>query len=415
MSLLFRATIPCLFVLLFCKPVSSQDCTLADYLARGVSNNPVLKDLSNQIRSNQYDSLIARATFLPQVNFNGLLMYAPTVNGWGYSEVITNGQNLIGTLNISQQIFNKKTREANIEKLGLASGNLINSRDISLNELKKAITAQYLAGYAALGERNYQQEVLGTLMNESKILKAFTEQGIYRQTDYLSFQIEILSLERNIRELELQYRKELWNLKLICGIADTTACELKLPVIIDTPAKKTENSMFFKPFMLDSLMIKNDKLLIDRRYQPAINWFADGGLVNNEARYLYQNFGISGGISLTLPVFDGNQRKINYDKIKMREETRKNYQENFRFRYQAQIRQLESELEKIRILISENEKQILLVQELVAADRILLNSGSVLVTDYILALKNLIEAKHSALLYQIRTQYILNEINFWKQ
>jgi len=68
------------------------------YIDKGVANSAVIKDLSNQIRSNQVDSLISRAAFLPQVDFNGYLMYAPTVNGWGYSEVITNGQNLTGTL-----------------------------------------------------------------------------------------------------------------------------------------------------------------------------------------------------------------------------------------------------------------------------------------------------------------------------
>jgi hypothetical protein len=63
----------------------------------------------------------------------------------------------------------------------------------------------------------------------------------------------------------------------------------------------------------------------------------------------------------------------------------------------------------------ENEKQISLVQQLVSADLVMLNAGSLPISDYILALKNLAEAKHAGLLYQIRIQYILNEINFWKQ
>jgi outer membrane protein TolC len=416
-----KVLLPCrisasfLFSLLFYLQGYCQDCSLTGYLDRGILNSPVLKDLSNQIASNQYDSLIARATYLPQVNFNGSMMYAPTYNGWGYSEVITNGQSLVGTFNVSQQIFNKKTREANLEKYGLAFGNLANARKISLGELRKAITAQYLAAYAALEERNFQQEMLTTLQREAKILRTWTEQGIYRQTDLLSLQVEIMSLERNVHDLGLQFRKEFWNLNLICGIEDTIACELKLPVIGDTLALKTENSVFFRRFMIDSLTIRNEKLLVDRRYQPSVSWFADGGLVNNEPRYMYQNLGISGGLSITIPVFDGNQRKINYDKIRMREETRRNYQENFRFRYHAQLRQLQSELEATRMLMQENAKQISLVQELVAADKAMLNIGSLAITDYILALKNLVEAKHAGILYQIRTQYILNEINFWKQ
>jgi outer membrane protein TolC len=342
-------------------------------------------------------------------------MYAPTINGWGYSDVITNGQNLAGTVNVSQHIFNKKTREAMIQKYGLESGNLVNSHRISVNELKKAITAQYLTAFAALEERKFQQEVLAGLADEAKILKAWVEKGIYRQTDYLSLQIEIRKLEQNIRDLDLQYRKEFWNLNLVCGIADTVLCDLTLPAIRDTLPQKPENSLLFRRFMIDSLVIKNEKLLIDSKYKPAISWFADGGIVNNEPQYLYQNFGISGGLSMTLPIFDGNQRKMSYDKIRIREETRKNYQENFRFRYQAEMKQLQGELYIIRLFMQENERQVALVQELVAADRAMLNIGSLPVSDYILALKNLVEARHAGLQYLIRAQYILNEINFRKQ
>ncbi|MEI6436022.1 MAG: TolC family protein [Bacteroidota bacterium] len=410
-----RIVISWLLSFLLCLNIYSQECTLSGYIDLGVSNSPVLKDLSNQILSNHYDSLIARASFLPQLNFNGYLMYAPSVNGWGYSDVITNGQNLIGTLNASQQILNKKTREINFEKFGIASGNLNNTRKISLNELKKAITAQYLTAFSALEERKFQQMTLETLLNESKILKAWTEKGIYRQTDYLSLKIEILNLEQTIRDLDLLYHNEFWNLNLICGVGDTASCDLKLPVISDSLVMTIENSIFFKQFLIDSLAIVNKKLLDDSRYKPVVSWFADGGIINNEPQYLYQNFGISIGLSMTLPVFDGNQRKINYDKIHVSEETRRNYRDNFRFRYNAQLKQLQFELEKTRLSLKENEKQISLIQELIAADRIMLNAGSLSITDYILALNNLIDAKHAGLLYQIRTQYILNEINFWKQ
>jgi len=410
-----RFSFAVLCILLFCGQVCSQDCTLAGYLERGVSHSPELKDLAGQILTNQYDSLIVRATYLPQVNFNASMMVAPAINGWGYSEAITNGQSLFGTLNVNQQLFNNKTREANLEKVGLESGNLVINRKIGLNDLKKAITAQYLSAYAALEERRFQQDVRETMVKVSGVLKAWTEKGIYHQTDYLLLQVEMLNIDRNIRDLDLQYRKELWNLDLICGISDTTTCDLKLPVIADTSAGTVESSLFFKRFMLDSLLIRNEQVLIDRKYKPVMNWFADAGLVNNEPRYIYQNFGMSIGLSMTLPVFDGNQRRMNYEKIRIHEATRKNYEENFRFRYHAQLHQMEIELEKTIGSLKENEKQVSLVTQLIAAYKVLLNDGSVPIGDYILALRNLIEAKHAGLLYRIRTQYIINEINFWRQ
>jgi len=343
------------------------------------------------------------------------MMYAPVVNGWGYSDVITNGQQLSGTLNVNQQIFNKKTREVNYQKIGLENRSLDNTRSLGINELKKAITAQYLTAFSALKESQFQEEILSTLYEEEKILKMWMEKGIYRQTDYLSLKVEILKLERNIRNLDIQYRKEFSNLNLICGITDTTVYKLGLTSIDETIKKSPENSPLFRKFQIDSLKIQTEKILIDLRYKPTINWFSDGGLVNNEPVYLYQNFGISFGLSLSLPVYDGNQRKYNYSKLRVQEETRKNYQEFFRLQYNTQLNQLKDELDKVRLLAADNEKQTEVVKQLLVEDRALLNIGSLPITDYILALKSLLDAMQEGIQYQVRAQYIINEINFWKQ
>ncbi|MCX6287625.1 MAG: TolC family protein [Bacteroidetes bacterium] len=392
-----------------------QDHSLEYYISQGVDNNPVLKDLTNQIRSNQYDSLITRATYLPQVNFNAHMMYAPVVNGWGYSDVITNGQQLSGTLNVNQQIFNKKSREVNYQKIWLENRTLDNSRSLSINELKKVITAQYLTAYSAIMESEFQQQILSTLKEEEKVLGMWVQKGTYRQTDYLSVRVEIIQLERNIRNLEFQYRKEFSNLNVICGISDTTIYKLSLPAIEEILKRSPENSVFFRKFVIDSLKIRTEQLLIDRKYKPTVNWFSDGGLINNEPAYIYQNFGVSFGMSLSLPVYDGNQRKLNYSKLRVEEETRKNYQDFFSTQYNMQLKQLKDELENLRFMARDNEKQIEVVKMLVAQERAELNSGSLTITDYILALKNLIDATHEGVIYQIRAQYILNEINFWKQ
>ena len=395
--------------------IYSQDHSLSWYIAQGTANNPLLKDLSNQIRSNQYDSLITRATYLPQVNFNAMMMYAPVVNDWGYSEVITNGQELMGTLNVNQQIFNKKTKEVNYRKLGLVNRSLENSRNLNVNELKKAITAQYLAAYSAIMEAEFQQDILSTLKEEEMVLKLWVQKGTYHQTDYLSVKVEVIQLERNIKNLEFQYKKEFSNLNVICGISDTALFKLSLPAIEEILRGSQGNSLFFRKFVIDSLQIQTEKLLIDRKYKPVVSWFSDGGLINNEPVYLYQNLGISVGMSLSLPVYDGNQRKLNYSKLRIQEETRKNYQDFFRTQYSLQLRQLKDELDNVSILAHDKQKQIDLVKMLVAQERAELNSGTLTITDYILALRNLIAAMHEGVQYQIRAQYILNEINFWRQ
>lgn len=415
MSVTTKRTLLILSVLLNFNFTRAQDHSLEYYVQKGIANNPVLKDISNQIQANQYDSLVARAGYLPQVSFNALLMYAPVVNGWGYSDVITNGQQLIGTVNVNQQIFNKKTRETNYRKYGIQGMSLENSRKISESELRKAITAQYLAAYAAFMEKKYQSEVLSTMYDEENVLGKFVESGTYRQTDYLSLKVEIMNLERNIRDLDIQFRREFANLNLICGVRDTAVFSLSLPSVAENKASNPYASPLFRRFYYDSLQILNERELVDRRYKPTVNWFTDGGIVNNLPADIYKNMGVSIGMSLGLPLYDGNQRKYQYGRIKTMEESRRNYQDFFRFQYDAQLSQLKEELDKTGISSAETRKQLALIVELITQDKALLNIGSLSITDYVIALKSLTEARHNSLLYQIRAQYIMNEINYLKQ
>jgi outer membrane protein TolC len=403
-----------LFILLSI-PGLTQERNLDYYLSQGIANSPELKDLSNQVRANSYDSLIARAGYLPQVNFNSSLFYAPVINGWGYSEVITNGQSLVGTVNVNQQIFNKKTREAYYQKYGYQGLSLQNSMNIGRNELFRAITAQYLAVYSAWMEGRYKKEILDTVYDTEKKVRIWVEKGIYRQTDWLLLKVEMRELERNISDLEIQFRKELSNLNIICGINDSTVYAFTLPSFTEKIDADFLNSPLFRKFVYDSLQIQNEKLLIDRKYKPSLTWFSDGGIINNEPKFLYQNFGISIGLGLTLPVYDGNQRILNYSRLRVMEETRKGYEGFFRSQYLSRISQLREELDNVKKLGKESNAQVDLVLELVRQDKVLLDIGSLPVTDYLLAMKSLIDARHNAILYQIRAQYLLNEINFLKQ
>jgi len=402
--------------MLVCIPVLSlsQGRTLEDYIRQGLSNSPLIKDYDNQIRMNSADSLLARAGYLPQVNVNGYMMYAPVINGYGYSEPITNGQNLSGTINVTQNIFNKKTREAEYNQYGIENRSLSNTRKISANELEKEITGQYLTTCTAFLEASYEKEVLATMKEEGKLLSNLVEKGAYKQNEYLSFRVEIASMERGVNDLDLQLRRELATLNILCGISDTSTHTLSLPDLKEKGHLQIENSPLFHHFVIDSLRIVNEKVRIDRKYKPSFNWFSDAGLVNNEPKYIYQNFGISLGMSMTLPVYDGNRRKLSYSKLKSSEDTRKNYEDFFLLQYSLQLGQLENELEQTRHLARDNEEQVRLATELVSQDKILLNVGSVSVTDYVLAMKNLMEARQNQTRYKVRELQIINEVNFWR-
>lgn len=236
---------------------------------------------------------------------------------------------------------------------------------------------------------------------------------MYKQVDYLSFLVELKALELLLSDLQIQYQKEVSALHILCGLPDTISEQLLLPEIKLNSAINQANSPFFNRFVADSLRIKNEKLLIDRNYKPSVNWFSDAGLLNNLPSDIYKNFGFRFGLSLSMPIYDGHQRKLNYEKIQIAENTRTMYADYFKQQYNQQLQQLYIELRKTQEIIPQINGQFAIAETIIKQDKYLLNTGNISITDYVVALKNYTAIKSKLNQYQVKILQIINEINYW--
>ena len=396
-------------------PAVAQVSTLESYIEQGILHSPVLKDLNNQVFTNSVDSLLIKAGQKPQVSFNGSLFYAPVIGGIGYSEALTDISHISSVVYASQQIFNQKSIDARYSQIGIQNQALrVNSR-ITESDLKKTITLQYLTACSILNDLAFNRELLASLKSEELMLKQLVGKGLYQQVDYLSFMVQYKGQEILLQDLQLQYQKELSALQILCGLPVRADEQLALPDIKLSSPVGAENSPFFTRFVLDSLKIENEKVLIDRNYKPAISWFSDAGLLNNFPRDLYKNFGISAGLSLSVPIYDGHQRSLNLEKLKIAEDTRRNDAGYFQQQFSKQLQQLHLELLKIQEIIPGVNEQVGFAESVVNQDKSLVNAGIVSMTDYVAALRSYITVKRSVNQYQLRILQIMTEINYWNQ
>src|ERR1700759_3448511 len=102
-----------------CSVSLAQNHTLDHYIELAKSNSPLLKDLRNQVASNQLDSLRLKAGYKPQVNITSGGLYAPIINGFGYSTAITNEHTLNGLVAVNQQIISKNNVNAQVDAITL--------------------------------------------------------------------------------------------------------------------------------------------------------------------------------------------------------------------------------------------------------------------------------------------------------
>lgn len=402
-------------ILLFRIIGFSQNNNLNYYLGQGLQNSPLLKDYRNQIESNQTDSLRILASYKPQVTGTSFNSYPPVIKGVGYDEGITNGGTFATLVGVNKTLPNKKNLSAQFESIQLQNKSISNASRISEQDLKRSVTAQYIITYGDMLQLNFNKSIDSLLTKEEIILKKLTEQNVYRQVDYLSFLVTLQQQRLLIKQQSIQFQYDYASLNYLCGISDTSSVILQDPDIGISFLPGIENSVFFKQFMIDSLKMINDKTLVDVNYKPRINLFADAGFNSTLLYRAYNNFGTSFGFSVTVPIYDGRQRKLQYTKIAIAERTRRNYQSFFVSQYNQQIAQLTQQLRATEALINDINEQLRYSESLIIANEKLLGTGEVKIADYILALNSYLNAKNLITQNNINRLQIINQINYWNR
>jgi hypothetical protein len=390
----------------------SQSRDLDYYLTTGLQNSPLLNDLKNQLHSASLDSLIIAAQRKPRVEGRSQLLYSPYNDHFGYDEVITDGGNYQAVAYVSQDLFvNKKTgnkyQALSYEKQGLSL-----SARMSAAELKKSITELFLESYSVISELRFNSSFLELMNNENLVVRGFVENGIYSQADYLSLLVETEGQKVIITQLKNQYRKNIMLLNAICGIVDTSEVILQIPVIELREPEKFSDYLVLKQYSLDSLRIINEKEALALRYKPSVNWFADAGILTSNPFNFYRHAGASAGVSLIIPIYDGNQRKIEEDKLSLREDSRTRYFNSTKKEYDQNYLRLKSELEGISRVKAGFEKQLALSDQLVKSLRVQLENGNIKMQDYIAAIKNYRNINRYVILSDIDILHVKNEINY---
>jgi|SRR6185312_3227402 len=401
--------------LIFLSPLFSfaQNKDLDYFINQSLSRDPKFTELRNLILMNKIDSELIVAGNKIQVTGSGNAYYAPVINGYGYDVAITNGQQLAALVALNKQIYNKRNLSLQFKSLQLQNDSLANSSAIYQQDLKKTIITQYILTYGDQLQLKFNDEIISLLTKEEEILKTLTEKNVYKQADYLSFLVTLQQQQLTRNQLMVQYKNNYATLNYLSGIVDTVTETLGTPDLQVKINLNKLSSPFFLNYKIDSLRLQNERLLARVQYRPKVNLFADAGYQSTFILNPYKNFGYNIGINLTVPIYDGHQKRLQLTKLDIEERTRQKQHDFFYNQYQQQIQQLQQQLNDLESLAEPINKQIAYLETLIHVNGKLLETGDIRITDYVLALNNYITAKNLVVQNQIERYQIIQQLNYW--
>ncbi|MFL5788554.1 MAG: TolC family protein [Flavisolibacter sp.] len=393
----------------------NQSRSLNDYIQQARLSSPLIRGFRSQILSFQLDSLILRASLRTQVNFLSNDMYAPNIAGYGYDPAITNVANLSALVQATHNILPPGYAAAQLRAIGLQSQSLRDTILLSIRDLTRTMTDQYITAYGDLLTMRYSSDLFNLLKGEAEALKKLAESSVIKQTEFLAFDITVQQQELTYLQAQIQYTADYLTLNYLSGIADTAIGQLEEPKLGDSIPHDFYSSVFYQRFVTDSLRIENERRLISYLYRPTIGAFGDAGYNSSLQDMPYKNFGISFGVNIRVPIYDGNQKRYKYRKLNIEEMTRTYNRDFFIKQYKLQIAQLNIQLHSTDLLFEKITRQVDYAKTLINAYGKLLQTGDVKVTDFVTAITNYLNAQNIYRQNLISRLRIMNQINYWNR
>ena len=393
----------------------AQSKSLGYFISQATQNSPLLKEVSNNILLNHIDSLRIVAAYMPQVNGISNNYYAPVVKGYGYDEIITNFRNFSEQISATKLFVGKRNLRIQFNGIQLLNDSLLIAGRITEQDIRRTITAAYLAAYGSWRQYSFNQEVYSLLSKEDTILKKLTQASVYRQTDYLTFLVTLQQQHLLITQSRIQYSNDIATLNYLSGLFDTTVTPLDSPRIEIAQLPELSGSVFYQKFSIDSLLLKNAGQQIDLAYKPRVSLGADAGYVSSLTYTPYKNFGASASVNVVVPIYDGHVRKLLHRRLDILEQTRLTYRDFFATQYSQQIAQLTQQLNLTKQLINETNDQLRYVRGLIEANARLLATGDVRIADYIIAISNYLNAQNVITQNLVSQFQIITQINYYNR
>jgi hypothetical protein len=399
------------------------------YMNIAKKNSPIINDNQNQSKANQLEAERLKAFYTkPQIGLTASYIFSPiinldnskskfdvnpneAVNYLGYDLAAANGGQYQALLNLTQPLFNSQKLKIVTDQINVTSQINQNAIKLTGHDIEKIVTDQYILCLQNLKQIEYINSNLEIISDHYTILKKLIESSIYKQSDLSLLNIEKQNFLFQQTTYKAIYKRDLMDLRILCGINDTSNVilnEINLKLTTDS-----QSSFFLEKYRLDSLNLQNAKNVFELKYKPQFNIIANTGLNAVYAPTIPNRFGFNTGFSFAYNFFDGKQKNINRSKTDVLLKSVSFNKENFINQNSMRKTKILTELDSYNSRISITENQLKEYNKLLNLYKKEIITGQLSIINYITVLKNMITIQRDFTFLTSQKQSLINAYNYW--
>lgn len=397
---------------LFVFPMyGQQTITLSECYAWAEKNYPLAKQNDLMQQKSTYEIAAINKAKLPTINLNAQATYQSDVIGLptmlpGVEPI--NKDQYRATLDVNQLLYNggsiaamTKFNEAQMQTQQMQLA-------VNLYQLKSRINRSYMLILLSQDQRELLMAKQNTLNTKFKEVQSGVKNGAVLLASAQVLEAELLKLEQSLTENTYQ------RITALQTLADLTKTTFDKNTFLEKPTTTLENSGI-RPevefFSSQQSQIEASKNIVSKANAPKLFAFGQAGYGNpglNMLNNAFEEFYIV-GLKLNWNVFDWNKSKTDQQALTIAKEIVNTEKETFETNNQLQLNELQSEIDKMEIIIKTDTQIIQLREKVVQSFDSQLRNGAITSSDYITELNQLYDAKNTQKVHQ--TQLELAKIN----
>lgn len=424
----FTSSVVAVTLLFFSTHLFAQE-DLVFYIDQAKTNSPLIQDNKNQSEAARLEIDRLKAFYTKaQISVSGNYQFSPIIsrdNGQsdfvlnpeaaekysGYDLAASNGGVYQGFVNYTQPIFNETRFKASAEQALVGAQINENTMQLTSHDLERFITDQYILCLQDYKQAQYLNDLIRIINDQKSMVSKLVEAGIAKQSD-----LSLLTIEQKIQQAALNsyqsiYRRDLMDLRVLCGISDTT-----YQVLGDIDLQLGEDvtvSKFTERYRLDSLNLVATQKVFEQKYKPLVGLYANTGLNAVYAPTILNRFGFSAGINFTMTLTDGKQRNITQQRTSVLMKSTQAYKNFFYNQNGVRKNRVLTELKAVTERLVILEDQLKEYQKLLEFYKLELSRGQISVINYVTTLKSVMTTQRDFVLLQSNKQSLINLYNYW--
>jgi outer membrane protein TolC len=403
-------------VLLFFITISNaqQKLTIEECYALVDKNYPLAKQNQLLQQRANYETKALNKAKLPTIGLNAQATYQSAVTQFPISlpNVTINPLNkdqYRATVDVNQLLYNGGIIDANVQLKGVQTKVQQQQVAVNLYPLKSKVNYYFMSVLLLQDQKELLLSKKNQIGEKIKEVKTAVKYGALLPSSEQTLEAELLKIDQQLIENDFQHIENIQNLASLTSTSILNNVELTRPIVDNM---KNGNRPELALFDLQQQQIDQSKTIISKSNLPKLNAFGQAGYGNpglNMLENSFQSFYMV-GLKMNWNVFDWNKTKAEKQALDVAKEVVNSEKETFELNYSMQVKEIETQINKIEKIIEIDENSITLREKILKVSDSQLKNGVITTADYLVELTQLYDAKTNQKVHQ--TQLELAKVNY---